>query len=110
MGSLQEGSTLIITVAFTDENGDAVAPAAATWTLMDGQGAVINNRSAVPVSLLDTSVTIVLSGDDLSISDPDVLDRVLLVEATYTNSAGSGLPEKKEYSFSLNNLSWVSGE
>lgn len=108
MTTAQEKSTLVVTVAFTDENGDAVTPTAATWTLTDGQGAVINSRSAVAISSLSTSVTIVLSGDDLAISDPDVLDRVLLVEATYNSSAGSGLPAKKEYSFNVNNLLGVS--
>ncbi len=59
-----EKSTYIVTAAFTDEDGDAVTPnAGLVWTLTDMNGVVINSREDVSISP-DTSVDIVLSGND----------------------------------------------
>lgn len=108
MANAREESTYAITVAYTDENGDAVTPTAVTWTLMDGAGTVINGRSAVSIATPSTSNTIVLKGDDLAVSDAGQLERVLLIEATYDSSLGSGLPLKKEYRFHVDDLVGVS--
>lgn len=101
-----ERSTYAVTVVFTDANGDNVTPnAGLTWTLTDCDGAIINNRSAVPIASAGT-VTIVLSGDDLDLDDGS--QRYLLVEGTFTSDLGSNLPLKSEARFRIANLVGVS--
>ena len=81
MTTVTPSSTLIITLAFTDEDGVAVAPATATWKLTDSSETVINSRSAVAISPLAASVDIVLHGADLAKTDDS--RRVLTVTGTY---------------------------
>jgi hypothetical protein len=103
-----EGGVCGITAAFTDEAGDAVAPATLTWTLTDTEGAVINNRSDVAVNTPESSETIVLSGNDLGITaaekaatDETFVLRVLTIEGTYNSSLGSGLPIRDQVTFAV---------
>lgn len=107
---VQEKGTAVFTVAFTDEDGSAVTPGAATWTLTDKKGNAINSRTAVTISPLSTSVTIVLSGDDLALGSETTSDheRHLTVEYTYTSSAGSDLPGKAVAIFHIEDLVAVS--
>ncbi len=101
-----EESTYVITASFTDEDGAAVVPntATVTWTLTDLDGTVINLRSAVAVSSAST-ITIVLSGDDLSllVSDDSGVRKVL-VQAQYDSSIGSDLPLNDEVQFTIDPL------
>lgn len=82
-------STLVVTVAFADEQGNAVTPTAASWSLTDGNGHVVNGREDVAIGAPDASVDIVLGGDDLAHADGH--RRHLVVRWTYNSSAGSGL-------------------
>ena len=100
----KEGSTYIITIAFEDENGDAVTPNEATWTLTDPAGNIINSREAVTISSLSTSIDIVLSGDDLMSLESNGNERRLLIEGTYDSDAGSDLPLKDEVTFYIDDL------
>jgi len=111
-----EKSTAAITVSFTDENGDAVTPKTANWTLTDLDGNVINGKEQEDISSLDTSVTVVLSGNDLQIggsetlttvNDVSFLYRIFTVEATYDSDLGSDLPLKESCKFKLYNLEYV---
>lgn len=87
-----EGSTYVVTAAFTDEDGDAVVPASITWTLTDSQGSVINERDGVEVETPAASVDILLQGADLE-ADPSGGGYLLFtIDATYNSSLGSGLP------------------
>jgi hypothetical protein len=97
-----EESTYPVTVSFTDEAGAAVIPTAATWTLSDKNGNVVNSREDVVISSLAASVTIVLSGDDLALSNGRI--RKLTIKATYNSSLGNGLPLKDEVTFLITNL------
>ena len=100
-----ERSTYAVTVAFTDDAGDAVTPSSATWTLTDKQGTVVNSRDAVTISGLSTSVTLVLSGADLAVGSPYFgAERVLTIEAVYTSDLGAGLPLKSETTFTISDL------
>lgn len=99
----KEGSTYAVTIAFTDETGAAVTPSSATWTLTDQGGNVINSRLDVTISSLSTSVTIVLSGNDLALSNSDNT-RELLIEAVYTSDLGSNLPFKSAVRFTIDGL------
>ncbi len=107
MAAVEDG-TYVITARFTDENSAAVVPSAITWTLLGLDGNVINSRTKVAVAVPATTISVVLSGNDLALTASDSGDRRLLVEATYTSSLGTGLPLKKEYNFSIDNLAGVS--
>jgi len=108
-----EKGTVGIEISFTDENGNAVTPDSITWTLTNMPASytetpiVINDREDVSVTP-DSTVTVVLKGDDLSLLstelDESFVDRVLSLEYTYTSSYGSGLPGKAQYIFTVENM------
>ena len=106
-----EESTYAVDVSFFNENDVAVTPSAATWTLTDKAGTVINSRTAVVISGLSTSNTIGLSGNDLAISAAEtnlkLVERRLLVEFTYTSTLGAGLPGTQEFIFSIVNFAGI---
>ena len=107
--AMEEG-TLALTLAFTDDTGQAVAPSAATWTLTDRSGNVINSRQDVTISSPASTETIVLSGDDLAFQSDEsgiYIERRILVEATYSSDLGSDLPMKYEAAFIIQNLKAV---
>lgn len=103
--TVYEQTTLVVTVTYTDENGGSVTPTAATWTLTDRDGTVINSRQDVTISTPGTSDDVVLQGDDLALqgTDDDGL-RYFLCEFTYTSDAGAGLPGKNECWFNIYDL------
>ena len=105
-----EKSTYVVVAAFTDENGDAVAPTTLTWTLTDSEGNIRNSRENVEVSSPSSSENIVLSGKDLALKNQGNYkeDRILKIHATYTSSYGSGLPLRASCRFSIVNLKAVS--
>lgn len=94
-----EQSTFVVPVTFRDENGEAIAPTAATWTLTNEYGMVVNERAAVPLPLAAT-VNVVLTGADLRMmGELDNRKRLLLIEATYNSSLGTGLNLREEIEF-----------
>jgi hypothetical protein len=99
-----EESTYPVVVTFRDEAGALMVPSSATWTLTTRAGAVINERETVAIDTLASSVTIVLSGEDLSMPAGAGDLRSLTIEATYTSSLGTGLPFKEEIRFSVEEL------
>lgn len=102
----KEEGTLLITVGpFTDDTGATVTPSAVTWTLTDVVGTVVNSRSAVSITPPASSVTILLSGDDLALSSTlRGVKRILLVRFVYTSTSGSGLVGYIEREFSIQPL------
>jgi hypothetical protein len=95
----------MVTAAFYDEDGGAVTPTAIHWTLKNLDGTVVNNRSGVAVAVPDTSIIIVLYGDDLAMTGVGARTekvegetvtvsevRFLVVTATYNSTLGTGLP------------------
>ena len=105
-----EESTYIVTMNFTDEDGDPVVPISATWTLTDENGAVVNSRTGVVLSGLAAEMEVVLSGNDLAIASGfsgNAEMRVFTVEATYNSDLGSGLPLKDQLKFPVYNLAAV---
>ena len=102
-----EKSTYVVTLSFFDEDNDAVTPATGTWTLTDADGTVINSREDVVISSLDTSVDVVLSGDDLAVSSgfSGISEkRIFTFEGTYNSDLGVGLPLKDQLVFPVYNL------
>lgn len=102
-----ERGTYVITLSFTDENGDAVTPNTATWTLTDRAGVVVNGREDVTISSLAATKDVVLSGADLAVTDNRYRHRLFTVEYTYTSSLGT-LPGKEEVGFYIDPLRAVS--
>ena len=102
-----EQSTYIITASFTDEAGNSVTPDSLKWSLVDRKKRIVNNRKDVEITSLDTSIDIVLSGDDIAIDGDGEVERWIVVEGTYTSDAGSGLPFRDQASFRISNLKSV---
>jgi len=99
-----ERSTYVLTADFTDETGAAVVPnAGLNWTLMTKAGRVINSRLSVPITPA-SSITIVLSGDDLALVDGETKGRRVLIEGTYDSDLGAGLAIRDQLTFSIVNL------
>lgn len=101
-----EGSTYIVQVAFKDEVGDAMVPVSAEWSMRDNTGAIVNSRSAVPLTPA-TAMNIVLNGDDLSYEVNSQSMRVLTVTGIYDGDYGANLPIAEEYTFSIRSLEGV---
>jgi len=103
-----EKSTFAITAAFTDSAGNAVVPNSLTWSLADRDGTIINSREDEAIATPAASVTVVLSGDDLELDDPDNPVRVFLIQGDYDDPVlGSGLPIKEEAIFEISNLTII---
>lgn len=104
-----EESTLAIVISFTDEDGNAETPATANWTLTDDDGDVINSREEVTISSLDTSVTVVLSGDDLALQSGESGSAVrrFVVQGTYNSDLGNGLPMIDSVAFPVRDVKYA---
>ena len=93
---VKDRSGYVIGVAFTNELNQPVTPIAATWSLTDGNGAIINEQQdnlIIPAE----SVYITTQGDDNAYTDGGSrLDntRVLVVKTEYL-SALTGQPTPK---------------
>jgi hypothetical protein len=81
--------TIIIPVAFLDEDNVAMIPVSITWTLRDEDGDIVNGRDAVVVTPAST-INIVLSNADLVYEAP-TSQRILRVDAIYNGAYGNGL-------------------
>lgn len=103
-----EGSTFVITAAFTDEDGVTAAPSSITWTLTDAAGNVINSREDVAVATPASSIDIVLSGNDLPGVNAAENELRLVIEAVYSSDAGSDLPLVDEVAFRVASLPGIS--
>ena len=101
--SVNEKGTVILQATFADEDGQAATPSSVTWTLTDAFGTIINNRDGISVTPAST-ITIVLTGDDLAVLDPKSLRRYVCVTAVYDSSAGANLSITDEYEFELKDL------
>ena len=107
----EEKDTFGITVAFTDGDNSGVTPnAGLNWSLVDGDGTVINNRTAITISPA-SSVLIVLSGNDLQFQSDEstAVKRHLHIAGTYDSLLfGSGVSLNKEVQFTLHDTSKIS--
>lgn len=104
-----EGSTFAVTVSFKDEEGNAVTPNAITWSLYNTAGVIVNSRQAVAVAVLSSTITIVLSGNDLALASEAVESetRRLIVSATYDSALGWSLPMAESFEFKVLNTNVV---
>ena len=104
----REEGTYHVVAAFTDEDGNGIAPTAITWTLSDSDGNTINGRSAVVVASPATSNVITLAGTDLAVVAGQSLERLFLIEWSYNSSYGTGLVDREQATFMIDDLKKVS--
>ena len=100
-----EESTYVVTCAFANEDGDAVTPNSANWSLYDTKGNAINSRSGVSISPLSTSVDVVLQGDDLPYTHDGTL--IFVVAGLYNSSLGNDLAFREPANITLQNVPGV---
>ena len=105
-----EESSYLITLEFFDETGQDVVPKTGAWTLTDLDGAVINGRDAVAIGSLDSTIYILLTGDDLALSagfTGRFERRLFLFEGTYDSMFGNDNPLKDQLNFPIKNLAHI---
>lgn len=100
-----QSSTMVIPFTFRDDEGTAVIPDAATWTLLDTAEAVVNSKEDQVITPA-ASVEVVLSGADLAVGSGSPV-RYFLVEYTYDSDAGNDLPAKYVMQFTIKDLPGV---
>ena len=100
-----QDSTFVVVAEFFDEDGVAVTPSSPVlWELEDNSGIQVSNGSVAAGS----SVSIVLSGTDLAVSDSEELlnnsnnaRRTIIVSTTYDSSLGTDLALKEAEYFEI---------
>jgi hypothetical protein len=106
---VNQRSTIAFTSSFFDRNGDPVTPTAITWTLVDQDGTVINNRLDVDISPPAQEVTVAIGGDDTDlVASTDNGNRRFTIEALYNSvDLGNDLPINDEQGFRVVDLQGV---
>jgi len=103
-----EKSTFIVVVTLTNEEGNAAIPVSLTWTLTDVNGTVINEKENVSVETPASVNNIVLTGDDLAVTESESkVKRLFTVQGTYNSDLGAGLDFKDSIAFDVKNLKVV---
>ena len=102
MESINEGSSAILTIAFTDQDGDAITPDSATFTIYDKFSGT--ERRSGTISSLASSITFVTTDEDNAILNQNNRYEVvaILIEFSYNSRYGKG-----EYFYKVNNLAQV---
>jgi hypothetical protein len=105
-GRANQGGSVGMKITIVDENGDALIPTAATWTLTDLEGNVINSRTDVAISPLASEMTVLMSGDDLQIADETNEYEIQLFsfEGTYDPGDASAVPITESGEFPVYNM------
>lgn len=88
-----DGSNKPVSIAVVDSTGAAMIPSAATWSLYDQDGDVVNSRTAVSISGPGSTFTVpVLAADNVynATVERGICRRFLKVDITYTNSYVTG--------------------
>ena len=98
-----ELDTYVVGASFFDESAtpQAVTPTTLTWSLYDLSGNVINSRLNVAITPA-TSVNVVLSGNDLALTDTTsefARTRSVIFRGLYDSSLGNGLALHKDVRF-----------
>lgn len=87
----KEGGTYVVTVNFYDEDGTAITPTSASWTLKDSGGTVVNGKENEPITGLDTVNYIVLTGADLPVNGHLLEELTITITSIYNSVLGNGL-------------------
>jgi len=104
-----ERSRYRVLLEVRDLDGNVVKPSSLKWTLTDRAGTVINNRLDQVVTNPQAAHPLILYGADLQVSEGTAnVERVLLIEATYTEGGTAGMPYNHEYRFLIRNYVGIS--
>lgn len=98
-----ERSTYVLDAQFSDADSTTVTPSSVAWTLSDREGTVQNGRSDIAATAA-TTVTIVLSGTDLTLVTGDDGMRIVYFAVVYDSTYGTGLTLKEEANFIIDAL------
>ena len=94
--SINEGSSKTFTATFTDEDDAELTPTSINWTWLDEDGAILNSRDQVSLTVA-SSVNITLGSADTALRGVgDLKTRRLTIQAEYNSTYGSGLPLTEE--------------
>src|SRR5262245_37926151 len=99
----KEQGTFIIRYGFLDENEEPAAPSAMAYSLLRDNGEVVNELEDVELEVGST-ITIVLSGDDLARFAGDHGARFLHLSGTYDSTLEANLPYRDEVSVEVEDL------
>ena len=86
-----EGSTYVVTIEFTDEDGTPVIPTSIKWSLTNDEGDAVNSRTDVTIAVPAATIEVVLTGDDLPSPGDQTRSLYFTVEAIYDSALGLGL-------------------
>ncbi len=98
-----ERSTYIVDAQFSNASGTTFVPTTVSWTLSNRAGTDQNGRTDVSTTAA-TTVTIVLSGSDLTLVAGDDGMRIIYFEVLYDSTFGTGLKLKEEANFIIDSL------
>ena len=103
-----EESSYVITVSCKNVSGAGVIPNSLKWKLTDEDGNTVNSRTlSTYAGALSTAMNIVLSSNDLALTDHSKPRRVVTIIAKYTGSEGTSLPLTDEVKFDILNLQGI---
>jgi hypothetical protein len=97
-----EGTTYVLTITVTDENGASCVPSTAKWSLRDNNGTIINGRNDVSLTP-GASMIIILTSADLICTESSI-SRSLTIEATYPSAFGGTGTSCEEFTIPIRNL------
>jgi len=102
METIKEGSSGILTISFTDQDGNAITPDSATFNIYDEFSGTV--RRSGTISSLASSITFVTTDSDNAIIDQNNRYEVvaILIEFTYNSRYG-----KDTYKYKIENLAKV---
>ena len=106
--AVEEGS-VGVKITILDEDGDGVTPSAATWTLTDLSGNVIDTRTDIAITPLASEMTVLLKGDNLALTSQSSAYemRLFTFEGTYDPGDASATPIKESGEFPVYNMTVV---
>jgi len=101
-----EGSSFPITVELADSQGTEIVPNDdVMWSLVDEDGVTVNNRHNVSIPSPASTITILLSDDDLAIPSRDEsVPRWLVLKCTYDSTLGDEIPLRAQVKFWIDAL------
>ena len=97
----ENGSAIVTIGPFKDENSDTVTPSSIRWSLCTPQGSIVNSREHVSVTPPDSTITLLLEGDDLAVGTYGTLKRRILVRALYNSTLGDNIPLIEQAEFEI---------
>ena len=105
MDAINEKSTSVQPITFTDEDGDAVTPDTATWRLHD-LNSNVNLQTATALASLASSMEITIGSTENRILNGDHVSEVK--ELTINFTFGTGKQGTNKVRYKVNNLSFFS--